>query len=383
MSYSVAEFLNSRKTAIQRAIDLTLSNRSANGTTYTDGMPDPALDRFFPLNSYLSDMVAWLKFKHQKPTLAFIRGEDGEVPMTREEMTMTQEQVGSFNVSVGRIYTEADKKKLRQIRQMQAEGGGSATAAQELLTVYEATQIQLTNSVLNTYRMMAQAVATTGQVSFADPRTGTTVAIDYTNGIPAGHLAAAKTGTAQWSDLTNATPIADIVTHLNVIYGNLRMFPPAIWMPGVLADYLRDCNSTKVEVVRFFTPNADITSPSTLPRPTLDQIRQVIGSKLTSSAQGAGGAPEIIVTDAIYYQRDANEALTSSTYHPAKYYSFGFDSYIEQALVPCATNNFAGGLAFVAEIGKFTPLVDKSAIDSAGTIIVPDARYIAARKVLE
>jgi hypothetical protein len=385
MSFSVIELLNREKPAIQRAIDLTLSNRSATGATYRDGMPDPAMMQYIPETSYMSPEAAFMKFLRKRPTLAYIRGVDGEVITDRETLELTEERIGNVNITKGVIWTEADFKVIKKIMDLQRSGGaGNVAAAREMMDVYKSTPAALSESWANTLFMLCQRVQVCGKALYTDEMSNIPVEIDYTADIPSGHLATTLTTTARWSQASTADGIANLSTHLNAVYANLRMFPPAIAMGYTEADNLRNQASTKVRVARMkgiITDGATVADTSNLPRPSLQDVQDVLATELTSSAQSSATPPRLVVSDALWYRRTKAGSITSGSYLPAGYYTFLWNGVIEAARFPTVSNDFAGGLAIKTERKDFPPISEKLAVDGCGIPLVADARYIAACNV--
>ncbi|HEY9648147.1 MAG TPA: hypothetical protein V6C88_17355 [Chroococcidiopsis sp.] len=386
-TYSAIEIVNRHRSEITAAINQTLSQRSATGQVYEDGFPDPALLPFFPETSYLTLEAAFMRFKHKRPVLATIRGLDGDAPAQRETFDLSEQTVGNARITSAVIWTEADQLNLKKIADMRAAGGtGNVAAAAELEDVYKATPIRLTDRWANTLRMLCQRVSVLGKCLYTDPLTDIAVEIDYTSLIPAGNLPTPLLTTARWDQLATADGINDLKTHLNNVYANIRMFPPAIGFPGPVADNLLDQAKTKERVARYkmgITDGAavDADAIARLPRPTLEEVAAVLMRELTASAQMSAQNISLVVTDAVYYSRDKAGNVNRAPYHPDGYYVFLWPNYIEAARFPVGTNNFAGGLAIVTDRSTYLPWWEKLAIDGAGIPIVPDPRYIAARNV--
>lgn len=381
-NYSIIELINHHMPEISRSVDLTLSIPSSGGGTYQDGSPDPALDIYFPETGYLTEEAAFLRFRSHRPTLAYIRGVDGEVPTDREYMDLTLERIGSLLIAKGQIFIEDDFKLMRKIEMMRSAGMGAA--AQELMDVFMTTPARLALAWMATLRMLCQRVGVAGKALYRDNNTDIPVELDYTDQIPAGHLATTKTTTGRWSQPATADGITDLVSHLNAVYGTLRQFPPEIAMGSSEADNLRNQASTKIKVARIkgtITDGAAIADATNLPRPTLEEVQQVIASELTSAAQSQGAAPRLVVSDAKWYRRLKSGVIDSGTYLPAGYYQFLFPGYIEAARFPTATNNFQAGLAISTKREDFPPISEKIAVDGGGIPIVSDPRYIASRNV--
>jgi hypothetical protein len=386
--YSVLEYIHRNGQllpSIARAIDLTLSRPSSGGGTYQDGYPDPALDRFFPEASYQTTKAAFFKMRTKRPTIAYLRGLEGEVVVDRDDVDLTEDTIGSCLIAKGVVWTEADFKLIQEIEGWR--NSGRQQAATELLDAYKTTPIRLTDSWKTTLRMLCQRVAVAGKALYTETRTTPNIPfeLEYTDAVPAGHLAAPKTGNARWSQLATADGLADLSSHLNLVYRTLHRYPPAIGMGSIEADNLLDQNKVRVKIARFLgrlTNETDPADPSVLPRPTLAEIKAYLQTQTSAATQGGVQAPDLIVSDAIYYARAANGVIDSGTsFIPPGYYFFAWDNYIEAARFPTATNSFANSLAIATDRKTFPPIEEKLAVDGAGVPLVADARYIAACNV--
>lgn len=387
--YSVAELLNKNRPTITRSIDLTLSELSATGARIRDGLFDPALAPFIASPSYQTRDVAWLKVKSFRPRIAHIRGTDGEVLMERNYVDLTKEDLGSINISDGAVWTESDYQRLDMLRMLGQDMTRQREAYQELLDVFLQRPADLTLGIQQTWLLMALRAVTFGNPNYTDPRSGITYSVDYTADIPAGHLAATLAGNDRWSQLTTANGIDDLVAHLNVFYDSVKRFPSGIALSRLMADNLRNQASTKILVARnkgTITDGAAIVDSSNLPKASLEDIRDVIATELTSS-NATMAAPSIIVTDAVYY----NANSTASPFLPADYYVFLTENMVEAARVPTIADLkarstgqgtlSAGGYTVIAKDSNDIPAKDTLKVDSAGMIIIPDPRFIGARNV--
>jgi hypothetical protein len=381
---SVVELINASMPTIKKSVDLTLSSLSSTGELIIDGNPDPALNRFFPFISYDDDVLAILKFRTFKPTLGYVVATDGEVPVDRERVTISQELFGNFKLAKSRMITEEDMNVARRAEMLALSG--SLQAAEKIRDTFLAIPAQLTQGVLNLHTVLTIQTACVGFCNYLDPTSGITANLSYTQQIPAGNFAATLTGNARWSQWTTATGIDDIVNHMNAIYLNIRRFLPYIVMSRTEANNLRNQASTKDIVYRakgMITEvgTQSVPAMSNLEPPTLGEIGDVIGKRLLAGG-GQQGTVEIIVTDAVYFVRGAGILGTQTlSYVPPGYYFFASDAYIERALVPTASNNYAGGLVTSTEVLKKEPPQESVTVAGRGFPLVPDPRLIASRNV--
>lgn len=381
---SIIELLNNQPGVVQRAIDLQLSTVSSTGEVYRDGYPDPALNRFFPFVQYSDPILALLKMRSYTPTVGYVVATDGDIPQDSERLTVTQETFGNFKLAKSRLITEEDFIVARQAEQLAMSGNGQA--AEAIRNMFLAVPAMLTQALINLHTVMSLQVACTGICNYVDPISGITANLSYASQVPQGNLASALTGTSVWSNWTNATGIADIVGHMNAYYDNLKKFPPFIVMSRKTANDLRNQNSTKVIVARDTGVLTEVGAPDVaavgqLPPPSLETISNAINKRVIAGG-GQYGTVQIIVSDAYYYQRGANAVGTLTLpYIPANYYFFATDNYIERAVVPTASNNFAGGLVVTTEVVSKEPPQEKITVAGRGFPLSPDPRFIGARKV--
>lgn len=386
MAYSIPELINQKSKEIERLIDLTLSQQGSSGS-YRNGDFDPALTPYFSTPFYAMPILAWMKIKEYRPTLAHIRGEEGEVLAERDRMDLTVEEMGSFCVSTGVVWTEADYRLIDQLTQIASSAGKGAEAYKAIIDHFLVQPATLTARIIRTWLMLACRVATIGKTLYTDPKSGIAIEVDYTSKIPAGFLAAAKTGTARWSQLATATPLVDLADHLNVVYGatpdaGIKTFPKAVAMSRSMADNLRNAAATKLDFARLRGLD---TATANLPVPTLEECATLLAQKLTTTP--AAAIPEFIVTDAIYYSLDKAGTRTSAPFIPADYYVFLWENVIEAARVPTLTSKVLGipetqGVAIVnKKPEQDIPVHGSLLADSAGMILVSDPRFIASRNV--
>jgi hypothetical protein len=380
---SVIELINANLPRINKSVDLTLSTVSSTGEIYVDGLPDPALNRFFPIVNYPDPKLAMLKFKSSKPTLAYIVATDGTVPADTERLQLTQELFGNFKLAKGYLVTEADMEVMREVDMMAATG--QELAAEQIRMHYLAMPASLSQGCINLHTMLTLRTACAGRCYYYDETTKIPADLSYVAQIPNGNLAAALTGNSRWSQWATANGINDIVAHMQVVYDNIKRFPPFIVMSRTEANNLRNQASTKEVVYRakgiiteVGTPNA--AAIAALTPPSLTDIADVIGQRLLAGG-GQNGSVQIIVTDAVYYVRSAGGITQAYPYLPAGYYIFAWDNYIERAIVPTASNNFAGGLSVKARVTDDEPPQERITVAGRGFPLAPDARLIAARNV--
>ncbi|HEY9825113.1 MAG TPA: hypothetical protein V6D19_06675 [Stenomitos sp.] len=384
MAYSFEELLGgSRLRPIMKSVDLNIQRLSTDGTTYRDGEPDPALYKMLPLTSYLSLEQAFLKFQGDRPMMGSVVALDQEIPQERPRMQLTEENVGNFKIGQSRLFTEKDYQLLYKLRMMQATPG-MAAAANELMMAFQAMPVTLSSGVLYKLFYMACRVLCLGQAAYTDPKTNYRVDLSYLDSVPSGHFAAAKTGTGRWSQPSTATGVQDLVDHLTVYYNTLRRYP-TIGMNSLTFTQLRNQQATKEMVLRDLgvLSTLDATNQTALSMvagATPEQIATAIGRRLTMQT-GQPGQVSLLITDGVGYERNKDGSVTQFPYIPNDYYFFVNPGIIEQAILPNAANDFAGGMAVTTEILSKDPR--RESVTASG-VCVPlcfDPRYLGARNV--
>ena len=378
---------------IAKSIDLTLQLNSADGSKYMRGYPDPALVPYYPLMSYADPMLALMKMGENPPLLGSIVGMGQEIPQDRGNVQLTLEQFGSLKIGRSRALTEEDMAKL-----IEAEKFGlmnQAAAQQYILDAYLQSPALLTQGVINLGTRMAHEILAVGKCVYTDPVTQLSGrALDYTASVPAGNFKTALAGNARWNQPTTATPIADMAAHLNSYYANLQTFPEAIGMPSAVADAMLNAASTKQAVARLQGRISDSSTPDAgvlagLPKPSLQEVKDALAMELTAAAQSSGRVPELIVTDAIYFYRDANGIIQNAPFVPAGYYFFLNQGILERAFIPTVaqrmgvTGASATNTAYnvVVETKSVEPPIENLIVASLFLPLCSDARYLGSCNV--
>lgn len=379
---SIIELINSQPGVVQAAIDLRLSTVSSTGETYLDGYPDPALNRFFPFVQYSDSVLALLKMRSYSPTLAYVVATDGTIPQDTERLTVTQETFGNFKLAKSRLITEEDFNVMHEAEKLAMSG--NAQAAEAIRNNFLGIPALLTQSVINLHTMLTIRVACTAQCNYQDPTSRASAVLSYSSQVPSSHLPPALTGNNRWSQWTTATGIDNIVSHLEAVYVTLHKFLPFIVMSRVTANNLRNQTSTKEAVGRAKGMITEVgaanpAAVAAMPPPSLAEISGVIGQRLLAGG-GQNAGVQIIVSDAVYYRRGGGRTGTEEfPFIPDGYYFFATDNYIERAIVPTASNNFAGGLVTSTEFISKEPPRESVTVAGRGFPLVMDPRFIAAR----
>ena len=385
MVAALLELINSNRPMIDKMVDLTLSRTNSAGDVIVDGYPDPALDIFFPQMSYSSLKLALLKMKTYAPSVARIVAIDSEIPVERSRVSINEEVLGNLKVAKSRLLTEEDMGVLFEARSLDLLGMGDAARALE--NVYLQSPALLTQAIKNLMRVFAARIACTGVCLYRDPLTRLTATeLDYTSQIPAGHLPAAKTGIGRWSQYATADGIGDLTSHMSAYFDTLRRFPPYVVMSRKTAMDLLMQSSTRESVARLRGAitelgTVDAAALARMPQPSLSDAANAVSNRLINTA-GGSGSTEIIVSDAIYYQSDSEGNPTiSSSFIPNDYYFFAAPGMIEEAVLPTASNNFAGGLVTSTEVVSVEPPKGKLTVAGRVLPLCADPRFIAARNV--
>jgi len=384
-AYSVIELINQNMPAVSKTVDLTVSRVSADGSVYEDGLPDPALKSFMPMQTYLDAEVALMKLKRSRPSLGYVVGLDQELPMDREQLQLSLETIGNLKIAKSAIFTEEDFVLIRKADMLMRMGAAGTKAAQEIRNSFMARPAFLAQSVTNTLALLTLRCLVIGKAAYTDPRTDLAVELSYQSQVPSAHFAATKTGNGRWSQPNTANGIQDIVDHLNAYYATFRRYPPFIAMGSTEWMNLRNQASTREIVARgkgLITEvgSVDAAAIANLPPPMLGEVSSEVSRRLARS-DGSPGTTQLVVTDAVYYSRAADGVVTTAAYFPAGYYAFMWPSMSEQAIVPNAANDFAGGLATTTELLKKDPRREQVSVSGCCVPLIADPRMIGSRNV--
>jgi hypothetical protein len=385
MANSFVELLNQSMAKVVKSVDLTIQRRSVDGSTYADGLPDPALYKMFPLVSYSSVLLAILKLKVAKPMLGSVVAIDQEIPQERNLAEVTEETIGNLKIGKSHVYLEEDFVMLNKINMMaQSNNPGQVAAAAQLLMTYQAVPSQLVDACLFKLFVLTMRIACLGRCAYTDPKTDYAVELSYD--APVGHFATTLTGAARWSQAVTATGINNLVDHLAVYYATNQRFPDKIPMNSKNFNELRSQNATKEF---FLRDSRQLTNDQTVNtaalaghRPlTPDELNNVLKARLMDNVGAAPNDIVIMPTDGRYYERNKAGDILTQFYVPPDYYFFYSAGMMEQCLFPNAANDFAGGAAVNTEIIRKDPRNESVTTSIVGIPLVADPRMLGGRNV--
>jgi hypothetical protein len=332
--------------------------------------------------NYPDLQLALMKMTTAKATLANVIAIDGDVPLKREFVSLTRENIGHCKVGAARLFVESDFDTLREAEKLAAIG--STAASQAIRDAYIQSPIMLTQGVINLHSMLTIRTACTAACSYFDVESKVGFELSYASQVPTANLPAPLATTRRWSVLATATGIVDLVEHATAYYQTFRRFPRNLVMGLTEATNLRNQSSTKVAVAKnkgvqlSATPTVD--EIAAIDPPTLEEVAMCISKRLTGVSSQAS-MMNIIVSDAQYYRRNEAGVLVSDSYIPSGYYFFAEPGFIERAIVPTASNNYAGGLSTTTDILRKEPPQEQVTVAGRAVPLVIDPRMIAARNV--
>lgn len=392
--FSIIELLQKRSSDITKIVNLTIQRVSEGGVLYEEGSPDPVLMKMLPMMQYSTPELFMLKFKRNRPYLASVVAEGQDIPRDREVLQLSLEELGRFKLAKGRVFTEEDFNTLYRAQMLRSQGPGGQAAANEIEEHYLKQPSMLVSGVMYRGFDLTLQCAVLGAVNYVDGRTGANVNLSYRNQIPSGHLAPTLTGNATWDNSATANGIQDIVDHLDVIYNGdsgagetgLKRYPPQLWMGATEWANLRNQQSTREIVYRgrgILTEvgAADPSALANLSPPTTQEVADQISIRLSQS-NGSPGNVEIRVTDAVKYQLNADGTVDQSPYFPSGYYAFMWPNMGEVAVLPSATNDFAGGITTSTDVIKKDPRTEEATASGNVVPFIMDPRMVASRNVM-
>lgn len=383
---SIVSLLDRYPELINVTIDQTLQQMSATGQRYQRGMPDPALQRFMPINRYPASKLALQKIRERKPTIAYIVGVDGEIPVRREPVELSIETIGSAKLARGMVFTESDFDLMREAEMYLSSNNPEIYNA--FIDQYMQSPAYLTQSIMILASVLLMQVYHSGACTYVDPETRLGYELSYVSQVPSAHRPAALSGGALWSAASTATPLTNLKDHLNAYYGSMFMMPQTVVMSSVAANAMLEASDTKIKIARALgrlTSEADPASAlASMGRPTLEECRTWLAREVTAAAQGTAQVPELIVSDGVYFSYQASGAVASSPtpFFPTNTYFFAEEGAVEGAFVPTATNNYESQFAFVTEEMSRSPRREKASIDTRFLALCPDPRKLGWRTVL-
>lgn len=383
MAESIIALFDKYPDVVIASIDETLQQLSASGQSYRRGLPDPYMIQNISMNRYVTARLAIQKVKERKPLIANIVAIDGEIPVKKEPVALSMETLNRAKLARARLFDEMDFELMHEAEILLR--GGNEDAYNAYIDGFMTTPASLIQSLQILAYKLAVEVLCTGQCTYVDPETELGYSLDYTDQIPAAHRPAAPA--TLWSNAA-ATPLENLADHLNSYYASMYMLPPAIVMTSTVADAMLDAPDTKEKLGRLngrLTTESDPAGPlGSMPRPTLEEVRGWLAREITTGAQGSAQVPQMVVSDAVYFTLNADGTVndTPTLFIPNDTYFFMGDDFVEGALLPTATNDFANNFAVTTEELSKNPRRELATADTKYVVLCPDPRKLGFRTVL-
>lgn len=369
---SIVEYIERKKRSIDKIVDQTFFRLKES---------TESVNAYHPITSYSDSQLLSLRFTRHAPTLAPVIAPGQDIPPSRPQMTLNEDQFTSMKIGKSIVWKEKDFELMRKMQMMLSAGGpANSEAAQALENYYFGQIADLVPAIYNTTLKNSFRVALTGACTYQDPLSKYQVALDYTSGLNANQFPAALTSTARWNQPTQAacTPLANIETHATNMYNLVGMWPN-IRMRWTVLRYIADSNEAKIAWMRK-TGNSTSGTPDVTGMYLSDeQTISMVAERLR------GGS--VTVFDAMYSEEAADGVVTDKYYisdsvNSSDYYILEYPNYIERAFVPTVEKDFAPGVYTISERTSYAPRVERSVAVAANVVACFDPRLLAARKVV-
>lgn len=360
---SFVEFFNRKRRAITRIVDETFFRLLE---------PTAPIERLYPRTNYVERELLLLKFKGHRPTVASVVAEEQEIPSSRPQLGMNEEDLSNCKVGKRLTWKAKDFEMLRKMQMLFQGTGQSQQAAAAIQKHYFGQIADLVPAVNDKGLMLTLMVAATGKCDFIDPLTEARFLLEYD--VPASLLPAPLTGNARWSQGTQAAcvPLDNFEALARAHYDINGSWAPNVTMHWHNLRQVADANSTKIAKLRKSgadTTNPDVTGLYINDDEAMDMIKE------------RTRATEVIIFDAQLSEEQKNGTIVDKYFLPDDYVVLSTPGTVEQAFVPTVERDFQSGLYTNTKQVNDAPRVESSVAVGNFIPAVFDRRKICARKV--
>lgn len=376
---SIAKFLNTAQTKTK--IDALVDNTSAflvdpnKEARLKQGgkQPDPKLldqyaipDEYAPME--MTDDFRVLEYMIERnQAIASIIATGQEIPQTRAGRLIKIEGSQFGKIAISHIFNEEDEIRMMELSQMQ-------NMPRYFIDVLIGTVDSLMPRVIKTANVLTWQVWTQGFCDFTDTRSGSRFRLQYltepTLFLPA--LTGSTTGTAVWSDYTNANGIENLQKHARAFYDLNGYYPDETAMSRDLLDNLLRQQSTRNYALSLGIVNN-----------VAGAVQAMISETILNKIAGELKIPTIRITDAQYEIEIAPGQNIRGRYLPNDTYVFLTKGMSKRLFGPTIEAKGKPGI-FVKteETLKSSPPESRSFAVGRMIPFVPQPKMLAARKVL-
>jgi hypothetical protein len=368
---SFLEFFNRRKRSVDEMIDKTYFRLLENTAP---------IDALIPAENYADQSLLIAEIEGARPTLANIVANDQEIPASRQNIIVSEREFRPYFAGKRITWTSRDFDQLNRLQDMVGAGRASSAFAMAIEQSFFKRMVDLVPSVYERSLVFAMQALCGQAIDYTDPITKARFQLTYTGTI-AGHLPAALTSTARWSQPTTCTPLANLQSLAETVYGTTATTGIGVWMDTLIMHWrtLRQvADSTEAKTAWLRKQGADSATPDVAgvylsDEMTMDMIKE------------RARVANIILFDAQYSEENEDGTTTSSEFFPADYIAFVHSQrkMIKRAFVPVigADGRQTAGVAQVTKNNQDIPYREWTTVLGACIPAVLDARYLVARKV--
>lgn len=370
---SFIEFFNRRKAKVDELVNLTFF-RLLEDTTPVDAL--------FPSQNYADLSLLIMEMTSSRATMANLIAEGQEVPATRQNITISERTLRPYYSGKKILWTDRDFEMLKNFENAIAAGQGSSAFVQGVQQAYFKKMMDIVPSIYERALYFALLAATGQAINYSDPLSGASFTLSYTGTI-AGHLPAALTTTARWSQPTTTTPLTGMQSLAETVYTNLGVWMDTIVMHWTNLRQVANCNETKL--AKLQRGGATIASTDTNYQTVLNST-YVSDQEAMDLLKERTRANNVILFDAQYTEEaaDGTTAVTGE-FLPANYVVFTNSRMpsVKRAFLPVqdASGNYIQGVSTVTKNNADIPYREWSTAVGACVPLVTDARFLVAQKV--
>lgn len=352
------------------------------------------LDRYMPVKMYDSrEFLAYVMDKIR--TVASIISYGAEVPTAQPLGKFTKLTGELFKAGLSFDYPEEKQwamkyamelaaiKNVTVQSQMLADGSEVRGTNNTLADYLFGTVADMARALVDLLYLLSWQAVSYGVVNYTDPRTNTTLQLDYrdvnaTYGyaphgkqahFPPDYTASPKA----WDQYPTATGLDDLENDIEKFIDDIGRPPSVIVMSRSLRRHLMN---------QEFTRRAFATISNTAANVIVDNVG-LVGPEMLTRIMERRDMPPIVIMDEMYHVEDEAKNTTQRRFLNQDRYVFLTENMGEQAMGPTleSGNDTPGAYVLTREVTKFPP---RDATQGVATMlpVIPNPKLLFSRRVV-
>jgi hypothetical protein len=369
---SFQEFFTARKEQVDEMVDKTFSRLLEN---------TGPLDSLIPAQNYLDSSLLVAEIERGGKTLASVIAPGQEIPTSRQTLNLTDRVMRPYFAGKKIEWTDADVERLNKLELLRSSSPAGSMVVKAIEEDFFKRMVDIVPSVYDRSMVFALQVGCGLDLDYTDPLTKARVQLSYSGKI-AGHVPAALTGNARWNQPNTATPLANLQSIAETVYGTSSTTGLGVWQDTLLMHWynLRQIASTR-EAKRAALSKAGAVTTDT----DVIDAQYISDQQIIDLIKERTRVTNVMLMDAQYSEELENGTISNGEYLPSDYFMFLHSPKmnLKRAFIPVvgADGTMKAGVAQVTKKKEDLPYREWTTAMGACIPAVMDPRYLVARKV--